>query len=220
MIVNKSCKKFKGEIENYLGKSQNHFDSKIQEVFLSLKVKTWLCRTDIVKQDGYHALHILLVLIMIPFLDVKTVHTFCQKQWQIWSLCKKDMFYRFKNNAKYRWCLFMRKINIEIFKLLELKKNATAGNIFLVDDSNLVKTGRKIENISYVHDHHLNQRLHGYCIVALGLLIPKGFYNLDFAYWFGKERYRKSPEETLEPLAVPAEKEVMKSTILTNLNMF
>ena len=197
MMVSASCKKFKGEIENYLVKTQNNFDSKIKDVFLSLNVKTWLSRTNIVKQDGYPASHVLLILIMLPFLKVKTVHTFCQKQWHSWSSGKKDTFYRFKQNARYRWRSFMYKINIEIFKQLELKEISQEETFFVTDDSDMIKTGRKIENISYVYDHNQDKYLLGYCIVALGLLTPKGFLNLDFAYRFGKKRHRKSPEENI-----------------------
>jgi hypothetical protein len=46
------CKKFKGEIENYLRNSQNDFDLKIDHAFCSLKLKTWLCRSNVVKRDG------------------------------------------------------------------------------------------------------------------------------------------------------------------------
>ena len=46
-------KKFKGEIERYLLKTSFHFDSKIKEVFVSLKTRTCLCQSNIIKHDGY-----------------------------------------------------------------------------------------------------------------------------------------------------------------------
>ncbi|RZB30151.1 MAG: hypothetical protein SRB1_02431 [Desulfobacteraceae bacterium Eth-SRB1] len=45
-----NCEKFKGEIQNYLVNGQNNFDSKIDSLFSSLKFKTWLCRTNIIKK--------------------------------------------------------------------------------------------------------------------------------------------------------------------------
>jgi hypothetical protein len=48
-------KKFKGEIERYLLKTSFHFDSKIKEVFVSLKTRTCLCQSNIIKHDGYGA---------------------------------------------------------------------------------------------------------------------------------------------------------------------
>ena len=63
-----NCGKFKGEIENYLVNGQNNIDSKTNNLFRSLKLKTWLCRTNIVKKDGYHASHVLFKMIRISFL--------------------------------------------------------------------------------------------------------------------------------------------------------
>ena len=58
------CRKFKGEIESYLRIGQHHFDVKIDRAFCSLKIKTWLCRSEILKRDGYPASHLLLILLV------------------------------------------------------------------------------------------------------------------------------------------------------------
>ena len=55
-MINTNCQKFKGEIENYLRNSQNNLESKIDQAFLALKYKTWLCRANIIKKDGYSPL--------------------------------------------------------------------------------------------------------------------------------------------------------------------
>ena len=67
------AKKFKGEVENYLQKGQNHFDSRIDRVFTSLKIKTWLCKANIIKKDGYHASHLLMVLTILPMFKINCV---------------------------------------------------------------------------------------------------------------------------------------------------
>ena len=54
-MINTKCKKFKGEIEKYLRNGQNNFDVKIDRAFSSLKFKTWLCKSNIIKRDGYPA---------------------------------------------------------------------------------------------------------------------------------------------------------------------
>lgn len=59
--------KFKGEIENYLNKGFHNFESKIDIAFSALKFKTWLCKANIVKKDGYHACHLLFILVILPF---------------------------------------------------------------------------------------------------------------------------------------------------------
>ena len=192
-----NCGKFKGEIENYLVNGQNNIDSKINNVFCSLKLKTWLCRTNIVKKDGYHASHVLFILILLPMLRIKTVKGFCEKHWKQWSKSKKDTFYRFKQNASYRWRSFMYKVNVHIFKTLELDKTPQEERYFVIDDTILQKLGRKIENVSFLYDHNLGRSVLGFCIVTLGLFTANGFYPIDFAYRFGKKRHPKSPEENI-----------------------
>ncbi len=86
---------FKGEVENYLRKEQNNSDSKIDSLFAALKIKTSLCRTGIVKMQGFHAAHLLFILLMPPLLKLNTIHSFCKKQWDHQSSGGKDAFYRF-----------------------------------------------------------------------------------------------------------------------------
>ncbi len=78
-------KRFRGEIENYLRGSQGYFESRIDSVFSSLRFGTWLNRTNIKEQEGYHASHLLFILIILPLLRIKTVNSFCKKQWEHWS---------------------------------------------------------------------------------------------------------------------------------------
>ncbi len=85
------CKKFKGEIENYVVNGQNNFDCKVSKLFSSLNLKTCLCRTNIVKKDGYHASHLLFIFIVLPLLKIKTIGGFCEKHWEHWSKSKRQI---------------------------------------------------------------------------------------------------------------------------------
>ena len=49
-MVTTKCKKFKGEIENYVVNGQNNFDSKVNKAFSCLNLKTCLCRANIIKR--------------------------------------------------------------------------------------------------------------------------------------------------------------------------
>jgi hypothetical protein len=192
-----NIKKFKGEIENYLNNHQNIFESKIDGVFRSLKFKTWLSRSRIIKKDGYGASHTLFILLMMPLIQIKTVHSFCAKQWNHWSTSKKDVLYRFKNNPKFRWRSFFKKITNEILDSVEIHQTPQKDRVFVIDDTILVKLGKMMDNVSFIYDHNLGRTVLGYCVVALGLFTPKGFYPLDFSFCFGKKRHPKSHEEKL-----------------------
>jgi hypothetical protein len=188
-MLNTKCKKFKGEIENYLRNSQNQFECKIDRLFTSLKIKTWLCRTNIIKKDGYPASHLLFVLFMLPLLKLNNIHCFCSKGWKQWSHSSKDAFYRFKQSA-FRWRSFVYKFLAELFK----RHNAIKGQqFFVIDDTVLPKRGKYIENVSFIYDHCLGRSVLGYCLVKLGLLSQNGYYPLDFSFWFSSTRHSKSP---------------------------
>jgi len=193
MSLTTNAEKFKGEIEIYLRKGQNHLDSRFDRVFTSLKIKTLLCRSNIIKKDGYHASHLLLVLTILPMLKIKTVHSFCKKHWQHWSSGRKDSFYRFKENANYRWRTFLYRVNAQIFSQTQVDQIPQKELHAIIDDSILVKVGKRLENVSYLYDHNLGRSVLGYCIVTLGLLTSHGLYPIDFAYYFSKKRNAKTP---------------------------
>lgn len=188
-MLSTKCKKFKGEIENYLRNSQNQFECKIDRLFVSLRVKTWLQRTNIVKKDGYPASHLLFVLFLLPLLKLDTIHCFCRKGWRQWSPSGKDAFYRFKQGA-FRWRSFTCKILKELFNR---HRTADGPQFFVIDDTVLAKRGRQMQNVSFIYDHSRGRSVLGYCLVTLGLLSSNGYYPLDFSFWFSSSRHPKCP---------------------------
>jgi hypothetical protein len=191
-MITTKCKKFKGEIENYLRNSQNKFDVKIDRAFCSLKFKTWLCKTNIIKKDGYPAAHILLILFVLPLLRLKTVNSFCNKRWHQWSVAGKDTFYRFKSQA-YRWRSLLYKLMVEISHQLGFNQRPLEEAYFIIDDTPIAKRGKLMENVSYIYDHSIGRSILGFCIVTLGLFAGSGYYPLDFSYWVSNRRHKKSP---------------------------
>jgi hypothetical protein len=195
-MITTKCKKFKGEIQSYLRIGQNNFDAKIDRAFSSLKIKTWLCRSNISKRDGYAASHLLLILFILPILRLKTINSFCNKRWYQWSAARKDAFYRFKQKP-YRWRSFLYKVTIELFHHLRQDKDRLKDCYFVIDDSVIPKRGKAIENVSFIYDHCLGRSVLGFSLVTLGLFTGNGFYPIDFSYWFSKTRHAKSPKENI-----------------------
>jgi hypothetical protein len=193
---NTNCKNFKGEIEKYLAKEKNIFESRIDHAFCLLNFKTKLNWAKIRKKDGYHAAHLLFILTLLPLLKIPTIHTFCQKKWTHWCSARKDAFYRFKQ-APSRWRSFMYAMIIKILEMLQFEKYPLEERYFVVDDSPIPKRGRNIENVSFIYDHNQGRSVLGFSIVTLGLFTGENFYPLDFAYRFGKKRHPKSAEEKI-----------------------
>ena len=150
------CKKFKGEIENYLDKEKNIFESRIDRAFYMLNLKTQLNRVKIKKKDGYHAAHLLFILTLLPLLKIPTIHSFCQKQWHQWCVARKDAFYRFKQ-SELRWRSFMYSVLIKISEVLNFEKYPLQERYLVIDDSCLPKRGKNIENVSFIYDHNVGR---------------------------------------------------------------
>lgn len=191
-MITTKCKKFKGEIENYLRIGQNNFDVKIDSALSSLKLKTWLCKNNIIKRDGYPASHILLILFVLPLLRLNSVNSFCNKKWYQWSAAGKDTFYRFKARS-FRWRSLLFSLMVEISNQLRFNCEPIEDQYFIIDDTVLPKRGKRMENVSFIYDHSIGRSILGYCVVSLGLFTGNGYYPLDFSYWISNRRHDKSP---------------------------
>lgn len=191
-----NCQKFKGEIEKYLSKEKNIFESRIDRAFGRLHIKTKLNQTKIKKKEGHHPAHLLFIMTLLPLLKIPTIHSFCAKKWDHWCLARKDAFYRFKQ-ASCRWRSFLYAVISRIFQVLQSDQQDLKDRYLVIDDTVTAKRGRKIENVSFIHDHNLGRSILGFCIVTLGLFTGKNFFPLDFAYRFGKVRHSKSPKERI-----------------------
>ena len=189
-------KKFKGEIERYLAKEKNIFESRIDRVFRMLNIKTKLNQSKIRKKEGHHPAHLLFIITLLPLFKIPTIHGFCRKNWHHWCAAKKDAFYRFKH-APCRWRSFIYAVSRKIFDLLQFDHLSMKELYWVIDDSPLPKRGRKIENVSFIYDHNLGRSILGFSLVTLGLFTGKNFYPVDFAYSFGKTRHPRSPEESI-----------------------
>ena len=191
-----NCRKFKGEIETYLAKEKNIFESRIDRSFRMLHIKTKLNQTKIRKKEGHHPAHLLFIVTLLPLLKITTIHGFCRKNWHHWCSARKDAFYRFKH-ASCRWRSFLYAVITRIFDLLQIGQHAVKNRYLVIDDSPIPKRGRKIENVSFIYDHNLGRSVLGFSLVTLGLFTGKNFYPVDFAYRFGKTRHPKSPDQRI-----------------------
>jgi len=191
-----NCRNFKGEIEKYLAKEKNIFESRIDRAFHMLHIKTKLNQTKIRKKEGHHPAHLLFIITLLPLFKISTINGFCAKNWDHWCSAKKDAFYRFKQ-ASCRWRSFLYAVIRRMLEILQFDQQDVKNRYLIIDDSPMPKRGRKIENVSFIYDHTLGRSILGFSLVTLGLFTGKNFYPVDFAYRFGKSRHPKSPEERI-----------------------
>jgi len=143
-----------------------------------------LCRClNPLKQRGYSFEMIFSSLICLPFLGLKTVHSFTGSMLSNHIEARKDTFYRLKNNPGTCWRKILWLFSVKFIKLADENgsRDSNAVRCLIFDDSTLPKSGRYIEKISRVWDHVLNRCILGYKLLAMGYWDGASFIPLDFS---------------------------------------
>lgn len=151
-------------------------------------------------------------LISLPFLGLKSVHSFAISAMADHIKARKDVFYRLKNNTSICWRMILWLFSMKAIKLAASHGERANGFLkcLVLDDSFLLKTGRYIENISRMYDNVSKQFLLGYKLFAMGYWDGGAFLPLDFSlhrekgssqdkpYGLKKKEYRKQYKKNRE----------------------
>jgi hypothetical protein len=172
------------EIANIIEDRGYSLHNIITDTIKEFNIKTLCHRSGIVKQAGYGAFDILVLLLLTPLMSLKTVSQLVKEQHAGIVKMKKDTIYRFKNNEKNPW----RSLLMNVAKTFRRK---TSGNneplgaktitAFIIDDTLLSHTGWKIENITRVFDHCLKKAFYGFKELVLGYFDGLSIIPLDFS---------------------------------------
>ncbi len=117
------------------------------------------------------------IMIMLPFMDIKTVGSFFNDATIAKPQGQKDAYYRSLANQKMNWrnllLLFVKRY-LELDKKLTSPKDSFKCLIF--DDTDLQKRGKKIEGVSKIHNHVTKQFIFGYKLLVAGYWNGSVFY--------------------------------------------
>jgi len=188
------------------------------------------------KQRGYSFEMIFSSLICLPFLRLKTIHSFTESMLSNHIEARKDTFYRLKNNPGTCWRNILWLFSIKFIKLANENgtRDSNAVRCLIFDDSTLPKSGRYLEKVSRVWDHVLNRCILGYKLLAMGYWDGTSFIPLDFSlhrergknankpYGLKKKEYRKQYRKKRQK-GIPAwdrAKEADTTKIESALKMF
>jgi hypothetical protein len=169
----------------------------ICEVIKTFNLKNLCHQVGFKKQDGFSALEILTLMLILPLLLLKSVNALYHSDFQKLTNMKESCIYRLKDNEKMPWRQLLLIIAKQFQKLVNANKQLDDKSAFILDDTILAKTGRKIEQISWVHDHVAGRKSSklGFKNLTLGLFDGKSFSPLDFTLQaekpLKKARHRK-----------------------------
>ncbi len=108
---------------------------------------------------------------------------------------KKDSYYRFLNDSNINWRKILYLINKSYNRFIRnnLEVANDKLNVFIIDDSDIPKTGRKIEFIGKVFSHVHKKSILGFKILVLGYWDGINFRPLDFSMHREKGKKTKKP---------------------------
>ena len=156
----------------------------ITDTIKEFNMKTLCHRSGLVKQAGYGAFDILVLLLLMPLMALKTVNQLVKDEYQGIVKMKKDTIYRFKNNEKNPWRSLLMNV-AKAFRQKTSGKNQAASvdgiTAFIIDDTLLSHAGWKIENITRVFDHCLKKTFYGFKELMLGYYDGLSIIPIDFS---------------------------------------
>lgn len=190
------------EIEKVLQTYSYSINTIICEVMKTFKLKSICYRIGFKKQEGYSVTEILALMLMFPLMLLESIHALYHSQYQKITNMKKDAIYRLKNNEKLPWRSLLLSIAKQFCYLTNPQKEVALNSAFIIDDTIDARVGRKIENISMVHDHvgsRKGSKL-GFKNLTMGLFDGKSFIPLDFSLHTEKKLKAKQRKEQYQKL--------------------
>jgi len=216
------------EIENVLQHHDYSINTIIVEVMKTFKLKTLCRQVGFQKEAGYSTSEILTLMLMLPLMLLKSVHDLYKSEFQKVTTMKKSCIYRLKNNEKMPWRSLLLVMTQQFQHLVNPTKQVDDKSAFILDDTTLSKTGRRIEQMTKVFDHvagKAGSKL-GFKNLSLGFFDGKIFTPVDFTLQvekpLKKARHRKERfKKQRDPKSAGAKRirECHVSKITNGLNM-
>lgn len=171
----------KNIIENVVS---SKLKSPIVDVLKDIKIDRLLKRSGFIKKEGYSSSTILLHFISIIIMNTK-ISTFMKRSSESY---KKDVYYDTLKNPKYNWQKLLLLVSFSMIQKVNSLKQKNRTRVFIIDDSNEDKTGKKIEGVcDSLRSNKHKRYIRGLNFVSLNY--NDGFTNfmLDFSLKFTKK---------------------------------
>ena len=135
----------------------------------------------------------LYLLILFPFFGIKDNYSYAETGlYQIYNK-GKDIFYRFMSNPQINWREITYSINKQLLGKISKatdNKNLTP-TCLIIDDTDIHKTGKKMELIGKIYSHVSQKMLLGFKGLFMGYYDGKSFFALDFSLHGEKGKNQK-----------------------------
>lgn len=145
------------------------------------KLKTLCWNAGIKKEQGFSSIEILSLLILMPLMTLKSVHSLYQSAYKETTQMHKDTIYRFMNSEKYSWRKLLYAVAKKYKELVNPKNEIVENSAFIIDDTTDQRVGYKMENVTRIFDHTVRKTVYGFKHLVLAYFDGKTTTPIDYA---------------------------------------
>jgi hypothetical protein len=146
--------------------------------------------------NEYKNINKLFLVLIFPFFEIKDTWNYSSSSLYPIMSCGKDVFYRLLNDSFISWRRISYKLSMQMIS--KVHKNSDEKSVkhtrcLIIDDTDLPKTGKRIELIGKIFSHVTQQSILGIKGLFMGYHDGKSFFALDFSLHGERGKNDKKP---------------------------
>jgi hypothetical protein len=194
MLQNKSTS-ILSEVKDFFTTSEKAINT-VLTVLSSLTLSEKHLGIDSKRNNKHKNINKLLLVVLFPFFEVKGIWLYSQSSLYPAFSCGKDVFYRLLNDFGIPWRKISYKLTMQLIDKATDKNKEGCGELhrcLIVDDTDLPKTGKRIELIGKVFSHVTQKSILAFKGLFLGYHDGKSFFAMDFSLHGEQGKNKKRP---------------------------
>lgn len=167
-------------------KSENFLaDNELVESSRRLKLEALASKAGFSKRSGHALSQVLFALVIWPFLGQRSIRMFCAESLGSFLNAGKDALYDFLKREDLSWRSVQHSTALSVYRRGGYDKVAMSA--FVADDTVKQRRGKKMEGVSFHHDHLQKRSVRGQQVTTLGHVSDKGFLPIDEQIYISKK---------------------------------
>ena len=160
-------------------------DNELAESLRRLKLDSLASKAGFSKRSGHALPQLLFALVIWPFLGQQSIRMFCAESLGSFLNAGKDALYDFLKREDLSWRSMQHSTALSVYRRGGYDKVAMSA--FVADDTVKQRRGKKMEGVSFHHDHLEKRSVRGQQVTTLGHVSDKGFLPIDEQIYISKK---------------------------------
>ena len=184
MLSNK-CTNIFSEINSFFPENDNRKAiNSIMDIAQHVKIAGKTLSLESSENCKFSRLQVFQLLLLFPLFMVKNAFHYTDSVLSKVLPCKKDVFYRFLENGSIDWRKILYRINMQLIGKIIVRSDSQSSKApvcLIIDDSDLPKTGMRMEFIGRIFSHVTHASILGFKALFLCRTDGKTQTVLDFS---------------------------------------